>query len=322
MAITLSQTDLEKIEVLDRGKNNWGIWFDKMEKYLLLKHGGGYILRLIMHPNPSIDPSSMSHWDLNNLCIIVALHTWSSSEEQEFLHTYTNTYLAWNALKSCHEKYLSDVVQCIYAIGLPKENDFLTIMMLNTISDDLPYVRNHIANVLSISTTTTIYSPSNICSCLDVEQQLINTTKGSRDVALLANSHSYCCTNCNSWGHYAKDCFSKGGSMEVKHKKVFAQKHIAHESNSKGAKPTTKPVSIGKPGAIHYDTGGHIYILDGKTHEAMYIATPPAAPPSMSSDTESCEFTGLACDSIISAFIYELSEHDCDELALYFTLVS
>ncbi|KAG0695425.1 hypothetical protein DFH29DRAFT_779048, partial [Suillus ampliporus] len=162
-----------------------------------------YILSLIMHPDLSVDPSSTSHWDLNNLCIIVALCTRSSSEEQEFLYTYTNAYLAWNTLKSRHEKvgpiaqilliqqaltvhyrhseclattstHLSNVVRCIYAIGLPKEDDFLTIMMLNAMTDDLPHVRNHIADALSTSATQTssIYGPANIRARLDVEQQL------------------------------------------------------------------------------------------------------------------------------------------------------
>ncbi|KAG0696307.1 hypothetical protein DFH29DRAFT_763377, partial [Suillus ampliporus] len=161
-----------------------------------------YILGLIMRPDPSVNPSSTSHWDLNNLCIIAALRTHSSSEEQEFLCTYTNAYLAWNTLKSCHEKVgpiaqilliqqaltvryrrserlattstqLSDVVRHIYAIGLPKEDDFLTIMMLNAMTDDLPHVHNHIADALSTSATQTssIYGPANICAHLDIEQQ-------------------------------------------------------------------------------------------------------------------------------------------------------
>jgi hypothetical protein len=168
-AITLSQTDLDKIEMLDRSKNNWGVWSDCMQGYLLLKHGGGYILGLITRPDPSLDPVSAGHWDLNNLCIIAALCTHSSSEENEFLCGHTNAYLAWNALKTRHEKVgpitqilliqqtlavryrcserlsststqLSDLVRRIYAIGILKEEDFLTIMMLNAMAEDLPHI--------------------------------------------------------------------------------------------------------------------------------------------------------------------------------------
>ncbi|KAG1874864.1 hypothetical protein F4604DRAFT_1544459, partial [Suillus subluteus] len=164
-----------------------------------------YILGLIMCPDPSVNPESASHWDLNNLCIITTLRMRSSSEEQEFLRTFSNAYLAWNALKSHHKKVgpiaqilliqqaltiwyhhserlsttstqLSELVRRIYAIGLPKEEDFLTIMMLNAMMDDLPHVRNHIANALSTSTSTSTntstYGPSNIRARLDIEQQL------------------------------------------------------------------------------------------------------------------------------------------------------
>ncbi|KIK33208.1 hypothetical protein CY34DRAFT_59036, partial [Suillus luteus UH-Slu-Lm8-n1] len=103
-AIMLSQTDLDKIEVLDCSKNNWGVWSNKMQNYLLLKHEGGYILGLVTCPNPSLDPSSAGHWDLNNHCIVAALHTCSTAEENEFLRGYTNAYLTWDALKSRHEK--------------------------------------------------------------------------------------------------------------------------------------------------------------------------------------------------------------------------
>jgi hypothetical protein len=53
-AITLSQMDLDKIEILDRSKNNWSTWSDHMQNYLLLKHGGGYILGLVSRPDPSL----------------------------------------------------------------------------------------------------------------------------------------------------------------------------------------------------------------------------------------------------------------------------
>jgi hypothetical protein len=103
-AIVLSQTDLEKIKILDRSKNNWWVWSDRMQNYLLLKHGGGYILGIVTCPDPSLDPSSAGHWDLNNLYIVAALCTCSSTQENEFLRGYTNAYLAWDTFKSCHKK--------------------------------------------------------------------------------------------------------------------------------------------------------------------------------------------------------------------------
>ncbi|KAG1734845.1 hypothetical protein EDD22DRAFT_757915, partial [Suillus occidentalis] len=161
----------------------------------------GYILRLVSRPDSSLDPTSAGHWDLNNLCIVAALCTQSSTEENDFLHGYTDTSLTWNALKSCHEKVgpitqilliqqalaikyihsehlsttsttLNELVRRIYAIGILKEEDFLTIIMLNTMADNLPYVENHITHALTTSTSSNPYGPLNICSHLDVEQQL------------------------------------------------------------------------------------------------------------------------------------------------------
>ncbi|KIK78176.1 hypothetical protein PAXRUDRAFT_17027 [Paxillus rubicundulus Ve08.2h10] len=79
--IRISQSDLERIAVLDRGTNNWATWSDAMQNLLLLNHGGTYILGTLPHPN---DTGSAANWDLNNLCIIAALHTRSTPEEQDF----------------------------------------------------------------------------------------------------------------------------------------------------------------------------------------------------------------------------------------------
>ncbi|KAG1813582.1 uncharacterized protein BJ212DRAFT_1300976 [Suillus subaureus] len=236
MAIMLSQTDL-----------------DKIKNYLLLKHGGGYILRLVACPDPSLDPSSAGHWDLNNLCIMAALHTHSSSEEQEFLCGYTNAHLAWDALKSCHEKVgpIAQIllIQQALVINIPKEEDFLTIMMLNAMAEDLPHIQNHITDALTTSTITNPYGPSHIHSRLDVEQQLLDTAKSkSGDVALAATSkggshyeHSSCGT-CGNSSHSMRDCFSKGGAMKGKQEEVLAHRCAACEA--KGQPAVTQPVCL------------------------------------------------------------------------------
>jgi hypothetical protein len=223
-AITLSQTDFEKIEVLDQSKNNWNIWSNELQNYLLLKHGGGYLLGIIQQPDGLADPTGASVWDLNNLCIIIALHTHSSTEEQDFLCTNTNAHFAWMALKSCHKNvgpiaqiiliqqsliikykcteclsttstHLSNLVHHIYAISLLKEEDFLTILMLKTMSEDLPHVCNHIADSLAISTSSAPYRPPNIRAHLNVKQQLIDSKKSS-DVVMVATKEKSGHPNC------------------------------------------------------------------------------------------------------------------------------
>jgi hypothetical protein len=204
---------------------------------------------------------------------------------------------------------LNELVWHIYAIGIPKEEDFLTIMMLNAMVDDLPHVRNHIADALATSTSANPYSPSNICSRLDVEQQLINTEKSKGgDVVLAATGkgagthHEWLpCGTCGNSSHPTKDCFRKGGVMEGKCEEVMTRHRVAREArNAKSSKPSTstsKPTaSMGKPRGLRYDTSGCAYLLDSETNHAIYIASSEswATTPSESST----EFAGLASDSI------------------------
>ncbi|KAG2157898.1 uncharacterized protein EDB93DRAFT_1100712 [Suillus bovinus] len=253
-AITLSQTDLDKIEVLDHSTNNWGVWSNCMQNYLLLKHRAGYILGLVTCPDPSIDP----------------------------------------------------------------EEDFLTIMMLNAMAEDLPHVRNHIADAITTSTSAAPYGPSNIRSHLEVEQQIINIEKSkSGDVAMAAtgrsnnaknhNNHDHpACDTCGHTSHPTKDCFGKGGAIEGKRDEVLARKRATRKA--KGS-ITSKAAATGKPGSLQYDTTGRAYLLDSKTHQVIYVATPDPANPS----TPSAEFASLVSDTITPAFICELSAEEEDE---------
>jgi hypothetical protein len=143
-------------------------------------------------------------------------------------------------------------------------------MMLNTMAEDLPHIHNHIADALTTSTSTTSYGPSNIHSCLDIEQQLIDTEKSkSGDVVMAAtgkgsNAQHFDCVSfstCGNSSHPSKDCFAKGGAMEGKRDKVLAHKCATQEARGSlaGNKTATAPkpaAATGKPGGLHYDTSG------------------------------------------------------------------
>ncbi|KIK33604.1 hypothetical protein CY34DRAFT_27017 [Suillus luteus UH-Slu-Lm8-n1] len=372
-AITLSHTDLEKIELLDHGQNNWGTWSAKIRNYLLLKHGGGYLLGVITRPDDVLDPTGATTWDLNNLCIVAALSTQSSTEDQDFLLPFTDAHAAWTALKSRHEQVgpiaqilliqqafairyrrserfaltstqLTDLARRIYAIGIPKEEDFLTILMLNAMSEDLPHVRNHVADAIVISTPSAPYGPTNIRTRLELEQQLVDNDKGKGgDVAMVASNkgkpqrgrppcpdcgqttHTNCCSTCGGWWHSTKDCYGKGGAMEGKKDDIIAKRRAARAGGgNNNSNTTTKPsgtstsrptkgASTGKPGGLRYDTSGHAYLLDAETHKAIFVAN---APPSsnLGATTPTKEFAGLAFDSPSSAFIEELPDDAFDAL--------
>jgi hypothetical protein len=260
-------------------------------------------------------------------------------------------YLTWNTLKSCHKQVrpiaqilliqqalavlyrcserlsttstqLSELVCCIYAIGIPKEDDFLTIMMLNAMAEDLPHVCNHIADALATSTSATSYGPSNIRSYLDVKQQLIDTeTSKNGDIVMAAtgkvNNMKGCdrasCDTCGNSSHPTKDRFGKRDE-------VLAHKCAACEAkNSSAGNKATLPkptAATGKPGGLRYDTNWCAYLLDSETHQAIYVASPPepADTPALST-----EFVGLASDTITPAFICELLAAEEDD---YTTLIA
>ncbi|KAG2755656.1 hypothetical protein P692DRAFT_20717009 [Suillus brevipes Sb2] len=373
-AITLSHTDLKKIELLDRGQNNWGTWSAKIHNYLLLKHGGGYLLGVIARPNDISNPTGATTWDLNNLCIVAALSTRSCTEDQDFLLPFTDAHAAWTALKSHHEQVgpiaqilliqqafalryrhterftltstqLTDLVRRIYAIGILKEEDFLTILMLNAMSEDLPHVRNHVADAIVISTPSAPYGPTNICTRLELEQQLVDNDKGkgSGDVAMMASNkgkttrgrppcpdcgqttHTNCCSTCGGWWHSTKDYYRKGGAMEGKKDEIIAKQRAACATGTTNSMSTaskssgissshpTKGASTGRPGGLWYDTTGHAYLLDAETHEAIYVASTPQ-PSTTGNTTPTQEFAGLAHDSLNSAFIEELPDNAFDAL--------
>ncbi|KAG2139774.1 hypothetical protein DEU56DRAFT_912038 [Suillus clintonianus] len=173
-------------------------------------------------------------------------------------------------------------------------------------AEDLPHIRNHIADAITTSTSSTPYGTSNIRSRLDVEQQLLDTeaSKGG-DIAMAAtnkggntyNRDCVLCGNCGNTSHPTKDCFGKGGVMEGKCNKVLAS-------------------ATGKPGSLCYDTSGRAYLLDSETNQAIYMAEPSPSPAPPSTSTE---FVGLASDSITPAFIGELSAGEEDE---YTTLLA
>ena len=109
--LKLSQSDLEKIEMLDMAKHNWPTWSDMMLNLFLLNLCGGYILGTIPHPTDDSSEAA-TNWDINNLCVIATIKTRCTHKESHFLHGSTITKDAWATLRNRHEK-LGPVAQVL-----------------------------------------------------------------------------------------------------------------------------------------------------------------------------------------------------------------
>ncbi|KAG2150781.1 hypothetical protein DEU56DRAFT_908421 [Suillus clintonianus] len=302
-AITLSHTDLEKIELLDRGQNNWGTWSAKIHNYLLLKHGGGYLLGVIPHPNDILDPAGASTWDLNNLCIVTALSTRSCTEDQDFLLPFTEVHAAWLSLKPHHEQVgpIAQILLIQQALSpTPSSLAHPLLPMVPSIFVPTSNWNN------SSSTMTKGRGP--------VTSPCWLQTKGSNLTA--ATPHAQIVANLPT---PAAAPLAAGGTMEEKKDKIIVRRRAARAGGGGGttgsAKPPgpttscpTKGASTGKPGGLHYNTNGRAYLLDAETHEAIFVASTPG------NTTPTQEFAGLAHDTLSSAFIEDLPDDAFDTL--------
>ena len=109
--LKLSQSDLEKIKVLDMAKHNWLTWSEAMLNLFLLNSCGGYILGTVLRPSDDTSEAT-TNWDINNLCVIAAIKTKCTREESHFLQGSTNAHDAWTVLRNRHEK-LGPVAQVL-----------------------------------------------------------------------------------------------------------------------------------------------------------------------------------------------------------------
>ena len=183
--LKLSNTNLNKIEQLNMGEHNWPTWSDMMMNLFLLNLCGGYILGTI--PCPTDSTESASIWDVNNLCIITAMKTCCTCEESLLLCHAFNAKDTWNILQTQHKKFgpvaqilliqealgvqfkcsdrlattstqLRNIIDCIYAIGILQQGDFLLIFLMNALSVDSLGIHNHIADYINASTLTNPYT--------------------------------------------------------------------------------------------------------------------------------------------------------------------
>ena len=341
--VTFSTSDTSKIkEKLDRGLNNWMTWSEEVSDLIFMHHAGSYIDGSMPCPDTFLDREGAAIWSDNHLAVVAAIRDCCSAEEQVFLRGIRNTHTAWTKLRLRHEhvspiaqihliqkllgvRYrrtdrfantsmaIAEDVRRIYSMGAPSKDTFTLMMMMNAMSEELPTVRDHIANCITQSSPSVPYTPEMACMRLEIEQQLIDVAKATSVVTLVATStkssgrssskrcaacastgHRKCCTNCKGVGHTVDECFQKGGGREGQRNQILAEK--AAKRAKQGGTANAK-VTMGKPCTILYDIRGRAYFVDSETNEAFVLqdsAPTPSAP---------TEFAGLASDAVTPALI-------------------
>ena len=218
--IDLSASNAIKVvtSTLDRGSNNWSEWSVNFKDYLLSKHAWAYIPSAVTRPVEADDPVGVALWDANNEAIVAIMRGRCSLEEKLFLEGQTNAFRAWKILhkrqigpiaqinhiqKLLQLRYrkserfaktsleVSETVRHIYAMGMPTSETFSLIMMMNAMGNELPHVRDQIADAIVHSTPSNPYMPTMVHVRLEMEQQLVNSKSlSSNHLALAASAKS------------------------------------------------------------------------------------------------------------------------------------
>ncbi|KIK75749.1 hypothetical protein PAXRUDRAFT_18731 [Paxillus rubicundulus Ve08.2h10] len=254
----LDMHSFEEIQELDRGKNNWSDWSFTIKLVLNQHLVGGYLTGTVLAPNPLTEPGAYNNWMLNNIAVVSALCSRVSHEDQHLLEDVTDAKQAWGILCERHEKRfsltsseLSDLVRRIYRIGIPTEEVFLSIAMLNALSGELNTVQTQVASLLSSSTKNHPFTSADIRTRLDTKQQLLDNEKARSADIVLAVTHKHgnhkrgtekTCSLCGKHGHTVDGCWQPGGGMAGCREEVLT-KICADKLTCKGGSRTTSGAS-------------------------------------------------------------------------------
>ncbi|KIJ14118.1 hypothetical protein PAXINDRAFT_156247 [Paxillus involutus ATCC 200175] len=177
-------------------------------------------------------------------------------------------------------------------IGIPTEEVFLSIAMLNALSGKLSAVQTQVVSLLSSSSKDRPFTSADIRACLDTEQQLLDNKKArSADIALTASTcpkyggHSHggekTCSLCAKCGHTVEGCWQPGGGMAGRRDEVLAKIRTdklsrqgkANSQPSSGANtPRSMSATSSNPPSVCYDNSGRAYIVNSITSGAVFLA--------------------------------------------------
>lgn len=149
---------------------------------------------------------------------------------------------------------LWDIVDCIYVIGILKQDDFLLILLMNAMSGEFAPLCNHVTDCINASTMAELYTSSHLLKCLEMEQQLLDSEKQRQSsLALAATIHklhnhkvqsSKTCSNCGGTGHTVDACWKEGGGRAGQWDTILAEKRATQAARGVKDKPSTMATQL------------------------------------------------------------------------------
>ncbi|KZT22787.1 hypothetical protein NEOLEDRAFT_1180688 [Neolentinus lepideus HHB14362 ss-1] len=283
MSISVSLIAASNTIILDLHKNNWMEWSHQIDQTLCLSGLGGYIDRHIKAPDASLNPTGYNNWVSNTKAGPLAQITLIED-------TFTTHYSASEPYAVTSE-HLAQLVHHIWAIGIPTEELFISIIMLNALSPHLPNVWDHITMELAKATDTSPLTPAVIQTHLVFKQQLVNHAKATPsnvNVLAVQTQTGAVCTHCKCKGHLVASCWGPGSPMEGRCDEVLtakAAKWTGKGCSSAAATATSSAVLMGAQAVKHYNASSKTYLLDPVTQIAYLCESTPTELASLASVT-------------------------------------
>ena len=327
--MTLPSAAYSCVEILEQSANNWPKWKSDVTAIFQCSGLGGYLGGTILEPCRTTDPVSAHNWTMNNEIILGFFRLKTSIEEHTYIAGKTTAQEAWLALIKRYEQSgpmhqialldeafairyhpsstrlevttvnILEAACKIFAMGIFDHDTFVSLIMLNAMSDELSHVRAHVVSSISNNSS---YSYEDIRKRLVHEQQYIDNDnrRAGEPAALAATSkkhqHSHSngkvCSNCGKPGHSSEDCWQEGGAMEGKREEVLAKKRKKKEAASTNSKPTPTTNAAPAPTTL-YDKTGQAYLVSVNSGLTVTAPIPDA----------SQAFAGLASDALSHSFI-------------------
>lgn len=296
---------------LDMTLDNYAVWAKSLLEIFELNDLSNYVHGKIAEPayDQTTHADNSSYWAYlaNNRKIVAFIKVNISDLEKPFVKTELAVE-AWDALKDRHigrgpivqtsliqeafaitfgpdvaelpdlTRKMTDIVGRIYAPGLPTQDVFLMVALLNALETHHPTIG---ADARTQYTNNPSTGSSWLLSRISQEVVWKNRSNPPADVALVAKAGGGrpVCAACNSSGHSKRTCWQVGGDMygkEAEQRELIRKRREEGGGRGRGGKPGGASGQGAKadtnPFRNRQTTDGRAYVIDAQTKEAVFIS--------------------------------------------------